>query len=167
CDAAIVQELLKTLIYINDMERESRKLADIVENRLNHQQVNKVEFMDEVVDQILSGLVAVFIDGEKKAFIVDVRSYPGRTPEEPDTEKVIRGCRDGYTENIIENTALTRRRIRDERLRHEMLKVGERSKTDVCVSYLQDVADRGLVEYVKSKLEKIDIDGISMADKTI
>lgn len=167
CDAAIVQELLKTLIYINDMERESRKLADIVENRLNHQQVNKVEFMDEVVDQILSGLVAVFIDGEKKAFIVDVRSYPGRTPEEPDTEKVIRGSRDGYTENIIENTALTRRRIRDERLRHEMLKVGERSKTDVCVSYLQDVADRGLVEYVKSKLEKIDIDGISMADKTI
>src|SRR5690606_12093014 len=108
CDAAIVQELLKTLIYINDMERESRKLADIVENRLNHQQVNKVEFMDEVVDQILSGLVAVFIDGEKKAFIVDVRSYPGRTPEEPDTEKVIRGSRDGYTENIIENTALTR-----------------------------------------------------------
>ncbi|WP_426470519.1 spore germination protein, partial [Salmonella enterica] len=71
---------------------------------------------------------------ETKAFAVDVRSYPGRSPEEPDTEKVVRGARDGYVENIIINTALTRRRIRDERLRFEMMQVGERSKTDICIA---------------------------------
>ena len=71
--------------------------------------------------------------GENTAFAVDVRSYPGRQPQEPDTEKVVRGSSDGFVENIIINTALTRRRIRDERLRFEMLKVGERSKTDVAI----------------------------------
>src|SRR5699024_12854355 len=85
-------------------------------------------------------------DLEKKAFILDVRQYPGRQPEEPDTERVVRGARDGYTENVVFNTALTRMRIRDERLRNEMVKVGERSKSDVCISYLQDVADNELVE---------------------
>ncbi|WP_281252919.1 spore germination protein [Oceanobacillus senegalensis] len=167
CDTAFIQELMDKLIEINDFESNMRKLPEIIENRLVHQQVTPVETMDEVVDQILSGLVAVFVDGGKKAYIIDVRSYPGRAPQEPDTEKVIRGSRDGFTENIIENTALTRRRLRDERLRLEMLKVGERSKTDVCVSYLQDVADEGLVEVIKQKIEEIEVDGVAMADKTV
>ncbi|RKQ38012.1 spore germination protein [Oceanobacillus halophilus] len=167
CDTSTIQELMKKIIEINDFESNNRKLPEIINNRLVHQQVDPVETMDEVVDQVLSGLVAVFVQGEDQALIVDVRSYPGRTPQEPDTEKVIRGARDGFTENIIENTALTRRRIRDERLRHEMLKIGERSKTDVCISYVQDIADEGLINIIKEKIETIDVDGISMADKTV
>ncbi|MEC5422345.1 spore germination protein [Virgibacillus sp. C22-A2] len=167
CDSSIIQELLKVLVAINDNEISSKKLPEIIENRLIHQQVDHIETMDEAVDQVLSGLIVLFINDEKFAFVIDVRNYPGRTPEEPDTERVIRGSRDGFTENIIENTALTRRRIRDERLRHEMLKVGERSKTDVCVSYLQDVADEGLVTKIKDKIKAIEIDGITMADKSL
>ncbi|MFD2045913.1 spore germination protein [Ornithinibacillus salinisoli] len=166
-DSLIVQELIKELVNMNDHETNKRKVPEIVENRLIHQQVETIKSMDDAVDQILSGLIVVFIDGEKYAFVVDTRSYPGRTPEEPDTERVVRGSRDGFTENIVENTALTRRRIRDTRLRHEMLKVGERSKTDVCVSYIKDIADPGLVKLIKDKIDKIEIDGISMAEKTL
>lgn len=167
CDTSFIQEILKKLIDVNEDESNRRKLPEIVENRLVHQQVEKVKTMDEAVDQVLSGLVAIFVDGERQAFIVDVRNYPGRTPEEPDTERVVRGARDGYTENIIENTALTRRRLRDARLRNEMLKVGERSKMDVCITYIKDIADNDLIELVKKKVEEIEIDGVSMADKAI
>jgi stage V sporulation protein AF len=155
------------LIAINDFESNQKKLPEIIENRLVHQQLEPTETMDEAIDQLLSGLIVVFINGYKYAFIVDVRNYPGRTPEEPDTERVVRGSRDGYTENIIENTALNRRRIRDARLRHEMLKVGERSKTDVCLSYIEDVADEGLIQLIKDRISEIEIDGISMADKAL
>ncbi|WP_200411237.1 spore germination protein [Virgibacillus salexigens] len=167
CDSIIIQDLLKELVNLNDHESNSKKLPEIIENRLLHQQVEKAKTMDESIDQMLSGLIVLFVDGEKYAFIIDVRNYPGRTPEEPDTERVVRGSRDGYTENIIENTALTRRRIRDPRLRNEMLKVGERSKTDVCLSYIDDVADEGLINLIKDRVEQIEIDGLSMADKTI
>src|SRR5699024_1265807 len=131
-----------------------KKVFEIIENRLINLQVENVESMDEVVDQLLSGLIIIFVDDEKYAFIIDSRHYPGRTPEEPDTERVVRGSREGFTENIIENTALTRRRIRDARLRHEMLKVGERSKTDVCVCYIKDIADNGLVNLIKDKVNE-------------
>ena len=94
--------------------------------------------MDELVDQVLSGLIVIVVDGTPIGIAVDVRSYPGRQPEEPDTEKIVRGSRDGFVENIIVNTAITRRRIRDERLRFEMLKVGERSKTDVAIGYIEE-----------------------------
>ncbi|MEN2464791.1 spore germination protein [Ornithinibacillus sp. JPR2-1] len=166
-DSMIIQDLIEELLHLNETERERRKIAEIIKNRLLHQQVSEIKTMDEVVDQVLSGLIVVLINGERYGYAIDVRNYPGRSPEEPDTERVIRGSRDGFTENIIENTALTRRRIRDERLRNEMLKVGERSKTDVCLSYIKDIADDGLVDLIREKIEKIDIDGITMAEKSL
>lgn len=166
-DSLIIQDIIEELVNLNEKESERNKIAKIIKNRLLHQQVSEIKTMDETVDQILSGLIVIFINGERFAYAVDVRSYPGRSPQEPDTERVIRGSRDGFTENIIENTALTRRRIRDERLRNEMLKVGERSKTDVCLSYIKDIADEGLVQLIREKVEKIDIDGITMAEKSL
>src|SRR5690625_1129969 len=160
-------EIIKKLIDINDDETNQKKLFEIVENRLSNLSVVPIKTMDEAVDQMLSGLIVVFVDGEKYAFVVDVREYPGRQPEEPDTERVIRGARDGFTENVVINTALTRRRIRDARLRNEMLKVGERSKTDVCLSYIKDIADDEMVELTKKKIRSIEIDGITMADKAV
>ncbi|MGX1981825.1 stage V sporulation protein AF [Thermolongibacillus altinsuensis] len=167
CDTQYIIKLLEILVEANDRERQTSKVKTVIENRLVHQQVNPIENLDEAVDFLLTGLILLFIEGETTAFAVDVRSYPGRQPEEPDTEKVVRGARDGYVENIIVNTALTRRRIRDERLRFEMLQIGERSKTDVCIAYIQDVANPGLVELIKKELQEIEIDGLTMADKTV
>ncbi|GAB2574224.1 spore germination protein [Gracilibacillus alcaliphilus] len=166
-DGDALTEIIKKLVSINDDENAKSDIFQELNNRIVHEQVKSVKTMDEAVDQLLSGLAIIFADGEEECFVVDTRHYPGRTPEEPDTEKVVRGSRDGYTENIIENTALTRRRIRDERLRNQMIQVGERSKTDVCICYLQDVADVGLVDLIKNELGQIKIDGLSMADKTI
>jgi stage V sporulation protein AF len=167
CDTQFIIDIVRELIGINDREKLSSQLQSIIENRISHQSVEQVETMDEVVDQVLTGLIVVMVEGEAIGLVVDVRSYPGRQPQEPDTEKVVRGSRDGFVENIIVNTALTRRRIRDERLRFEIMRVGERSKTDVAIGYIKDVANPELIEIVKRELEAIEIDGITMADKTI
>ncbi|MBH0229648.1 spore germination protein [Halobacillus yeomjeoni] len=167
CETPIIVQLMRQLFEMNDLEEPGEDIFQQIKGDIPHQQVEVVESLDQCITQLLSGLAVIFVEGVQSALIVDVRSYPGRTPEEPDTEKVIRGSRDGFTENIIENTALTRRRIRDERLRHEILQVGERSKTDICISYIQDVADPGLVDLIKKEIKDIDIDGLSMADKTL
>ena len=166
-DSLIIQDIIQELVNLNEKERQTNKVAEIIKNRILHQQVSTIKTMDEAVDQMLSGLIVIFIDGERLGYTVDVRNYPGRTPQEPDTERVIRGSRDGFTENIIENTSLTRRRIRDARLRNEMLKVGERSKSDVCISYIKDIADDGLVGLLKEKIRDISVDGNTMAEKPI
>lgn len=166
-DTAYLIEILEGLVGLNETERSTYKAFEIVKNRIVHQQVEEVDKLDKMVLQVLSGLIAIVVDGTGKALIVDVRSYPGRGPQEPDTEKTIRGSRDGYVENIVINTALTRRRIRDERLRMEIMKVGVRSRTDVAIGYIKDVADPDLVDIVRKELESIEIDGITMADKTV
>ncbi|MCU9613759.1 spore germination protein [Caldibacillus lycopersici] len=167
CDTSFIMRILMEIVHINDNEKYSSQLEKIVENRTIHQSVEIVETMDEVVDQVLSGLIAIIVDGETEALIVDTRSYPGRQPEEPDTEKVVRGSRDGFVENIIINTALTRRRIRDERLRFEMNKVGERSKTDIAIAYVKDIADEDLLDIIRKEIKSINVDGLTMADKAV
>ncbi|KHF31167.1 Spore germination protein A1 [Anoxybacillus sp. BCO1] len=70
-------------------------------------------------------------------------------------------------ETIVFNTALTRRRVRDRSLRMEYMQIGRRSKTDVCVCYIEDIANSTIVEEVKQSLAKIDTDGLPMGEKTV
>ncbi|MGF9962980.1 spore germination protein [Bacillus rhizoplanae] len=166
-DSNFIIHILDEVVDTNEIQRYKDNTVKLLENRLIHQQVSKIKTMEDVIFQVLSGLIVIFVEGETEAFVIDVRSYPGRTPTEPDTEKVVRGARDGFVENIIVNTGLIRRRIRDPRLRYEMIRVGDRSKTDTCIAYIQDIANPDLVKIIKKELESIEIDGITMADKTI
>ncbi|SFP25362.1 stage V sporulation protein AF [Salibacterium halotolerans] len=166
-DMEAVTELLKELMKVEARGRDTPYVREAVENHLTEVQVDYKDNLEECIIEMLSGLVFILIDGEERALVVDVRNYPGRSPKEPDNEKVVRGARDGYTENIIENTGLTRRRVRDERLRHEIMRVGVRSKTDICISYIEDIADPDMVNIVKKELESINVDGLTMADKVV
>lgn len=166
-DDKTITEILKKLVEVNDAESEEDKMFEIIKNRLVNQQVDPENKIEKVTHELLAGLIIVFVDGEREAFIIDVRHYPGRQPEEPDTERVIRGSRDGFTENIVENTALTRRRVKDKRLRNEIMTVGKRSKTDISISYIDTIANEATIKIIKDKINKIDIDGLIMADKAL
>ncbi|MEE1019389.1 MAG: spore germination protein, partial [Acutalibacteraceae bacterium] len=87
------------------------------------------------VDAVLSGQVALFVDGEQRAVLIDARQYPSREPSESHIEKVTRGSRDDLVETLVFNTALVRRRLRDRGLTFEITNVGEMSKTDVAIGY--------------------------------
>lgn len=166
-DKKDVNIVLKELIELNETDEDPDKIFSIIENRIVNQQVQKVDNLEDAITPILSGLILIVVDGYKEAFVVDVRTYPGRNPEEPDTEKVVRGARDGYTENIIINTGLTRRRIRDENLRFEMFRVSGRGRQDVALAYIKDIADPELVEVLRKKIKKISVDGLSMGEKSL
>jgi stage V sporulation protein AF len=142
-------------------------MKHLLQTFIPHMQVEIVENMNEVANKVLAGSTAFFVEREEKALIVDAKSFPSRNPEEPDTEGVVRGSKDGFIETILMNTALTRRRIRDQRLRIEILQVGERSKTDVAVAYLKDIADPTLIQEIKQKLDAIEVDGLPMADTQV
>jgi stage V sporulation protein AF len=116
---------------------------------------------------VLAGPTALVVDGVDQVILIDARTYPVRGPQEPDIERVVRGSRDGFVETLVFNTALTRRRIRDRTLRMEYMQVGRRSKTDIVVSYIEDIADPIMVEKIKESLSKIDTDGLPMAEKSI
>lgn len=165
-DEVFVQ-IMKLLSGLKAEEISDHPLEKLLRSYIPYVEIDTTDDLQKVADMVLAGPTALIVDGIDKAILIDARTYPARSPEEPDIERVVRGSRDGYVETLVFNTALTRRRIRDRTLRMEYMQVGRRSKTDVVVCYLEDIADEDLVIDIKKSLEKIDTDGIPMAEKTV
>lgn len=121
----------------------------------------KEEFKSEnVINSILSGDTVILIDNIDKCLVFDTKELPARSIGEPETETVIRGPRDGFTESVKINMTLVRRRIKDYNLKIKMQSIGKRSKTSVAVMYMEDIVDKALVQEVNERLKSVDIDAV-------
>ena len=116
--------------------------------------------LEDAVLAILIGDAVLFIDTTEKCIVIGAKGWPMRGVSEPNTEALIRGPRDGFTETFRVNTALVRRRIRDSRLKLKQLRVGKRSFTDIGVMYIEDIVSPELLEEVFRRIDTIDIDAI-------
>ncbi len=123
--------------------------------------------MDTVITTLLSGPAILLIDGIGDALIIDSRTYPMRGIEEPQKDRSVRGSKDGFVEALVMNTALIRRRIRDPRLRMEYHQIGQSSKVDVVISYIDGIADQKLINKIRERLKKAKISGISMTQQAL
>ncbi|MCQ6559505.1 spore germination protein [Paenibacillus mendelii] len=120
-----------------------------------------------VVDQpallfnsMFSGDAVLLLDGSASALRIDVFGIEERPVGEPITQSVIRGPMEAFTENYRKNVVLIRRRIKDPNLWIESRLIGKVTKTQVGIMYLRNVADDKIVQEVRQRLDRIDIDGI-------
>lgn len=123
-------------------------------------EVKEAKSLPEAVEEITSGNSIFLLEGSAVALSLSTRGWKERGIEEPLTEALVRGPRDGFIETLRTNTALLRRKLRDADLRIEALRVGRRSQTDCALVYIERLTDPGVVKEVKARLEKIDVDHI-------
>lgn len=170
-DAFCKDEILeKMLEYLTRLESEQ---IDIVKNTrefcsryITYTETDVVADIDTVVSSVLSGTLALIVEGFNEAIMIDARTYPVRSLDEPDNDKVLRGSHDGFTETIVFNTALIRRRIRVPELTFFAMKVGEKSKTDIALCYLENVVDKKLLNNLKKRIAKIKVNNLAMSQQS-
>lgn len=138
----------------------ARAYSLIKERSLCIHQVKETDRLEDVIEAVLSGDTVLLVDGHAAAIINGARGWESRHISEPDTEVVVRGPRDSFVETLRTNTALIRRKIKNSNLKIIELKLGQVTKTDVALVYIKGIANDKLVEEVKSRLQRIDIDGV-------
>jgi len=156
-DSERVNELNVSLMLSNSEKYLSEQLSS-----------GSVEIQSDVYKAFLaisSGMSVILCN--ELIYVVETRNYPTRGVGEPDTEKTIRGSKDGFNENIIVNVGLLRRRIRSEHFKCEIFKVGENSHTDIVVSYLDNKVNKNSLKKIIEKLQNIKIDGLVMSDRAL
>lgn len=116
--------------------------------------------ISEFVKFVLAGFTAVFYTGSKKAYLFELRQWNQRTVAEPDAEAVIRGPKEGFTENIRTNTALIRRKLKNQRLVIENKTFGRQTSTPVEIMYIEGIVNKRVLDEIKKRLDKIDTDMI-------
>ena len=161
-----MQKLLSGFYTIQEADMPDNAI-EFSTNQLPYIEVDLTSDLPKIVTSVLSGMTAILIDGYDTAICLDVRTYPARSVEQPDKEKVLRGSKDGFVETIVFNTALIRRRIRDSKLTMEMLSIGNTSHTDVVLCYMENKVDPILLKNIRTKLQYLKANALSMNQSSL
>lgn len=116
-----------------------------------------------IISATLSGDTALLINGFREALTIATPGWEKRNVEQPESEVIVRGPKEGFVETLRTNTALLRRKLGDPGLTFETFQVGQRSKTDICIAYLKGIVDPKLIPEIKRRIQRIDTDGILSA----
>ena len=138
-----------------------------IRKQVPYVEVDITDEFDQVIRDVLSGPACLFIDGYSECIILDCRTYPARSVDEPDKDRSLRGSRDGFVETIVFNTALMRRRIRDTHLVMEMTEAGQSSRTDIAICYMSDRVDMELLNNLKNRIENLQLGDLRMNQQSL
>ena len=131
-----------------------------LENIVCNSAVQKLYDIEEAVSMILAGNAVVFSEHDDYILSVMTKSEDGRSINEPETENVIRGAHEGFTENAGINAMLLRRRIRSTHLKKEDFFAGELTRTEISIMYLDDLVKEDVLNEVRRRISNIKINGI-------
>lgn len=164
----VVAKLINFLLGLTPDKLKNIKTAqEFASHFITYVEVDVTNDVDKIIQMYLSGATVLVIDGFSEAIIIDARTYPARSTEEPEKEKVLRGSRDGFVETVVFNTALLRRRIRDPKFTAEIVNVGNRSKTDIVITYIADLVDEKMLKNIKERLKNIDVRSLTMNQESL
>ncbi len=111
--------------------------------------------LGDAAQKLCAGFAVVFIDGCPRAYAVSAQGFATRSVSEPDSEPNVKGTREALSDSLRTSMSLIRRRIRDPRLRFEIVRAGKLSSTELCMVYIDGKTPEGLRRKTKRGLEKI------------
>lgn len=123
-------------------------------------ETEKLSTFSDCIEKIIAGDAVIVVDGLDKAISVSSKKPAARAVTEPPTASILKGPREGFVENSQTNMSLIRQRLKTPNLKYEKLTVGKQSQTTVGLVYISSIANKNLIDTIRSKIKKINVDGI-------
>ncbi len=136
------------------------KKSDDIKYFILTSKVNEICTLEEAIDEILHGRLVLFAEGLKKAYSVDLSKWDKRQVEQPQSEAVVRGPKEGFIEDIAVNKVLLRRKLRNSNLIFEDLQLGKQTRTTISIAYIKGIANQEVLKELKGRISRINADAI-------
>ncbi len=149
-----------SLMLKEDVDMDFTQVETIKRNLISVTDCQNISLVSEIMENLLLGATILLVHGSKEALAIKSEKRKTRNIEEPGTEAVVRGPREGFNEDVNANISLIRRKIKDPDLCVEKFVIGEKSQTDVYIVYLKRVANPKLIEEIRRRLNRIRVDAI-------
>ena len=150
-----IGKLLTTLRALPEEEL----ISYVKENTWDISDSTPFDTIEDAAQGMLTGDVIFFLEGYEKALKIPDQGYPGRGVYEVESEKVIRGSNEGFSESVKLNTALIRKRLRSPHVKVRESFAGKRTHTNVDLVYLKDLIHPEVLEEIEKRLQEFEIDG--------
>lgn len=148
------KSVLTPLLQVALMPKDIKNLAKVLP-QAGSQEITSLQ---ELNKSVVSGNTVLLVSGFKSGLKIPLKKLEQRAVTEPDTEKVVRGPRDGFVESLWSNVGLLRQKIKNPDLRLEVVTLGTRTSTEVGIVYIEGIANRQIVEEVRSRVKRINVD---------
>lgn len=159
-DNILLNDTLINPILTYNFKQEDDIVSTLKNNTLSTIEVLEFFNLEEAVNSLLTGKALILIDNANCILGCDVEKITVRAIAEPPTSVVIKGPREGFNESLKYNLALIRRRAKSDDLVVKTLELGNYTKTQICVTYFNSIADKKIVKEILRRLNNIKIDGI-------
>jgi spore germination protein KA len=157
-DRYILLPLLELRFKADQVGESIDLITELKDKILAVNEIIQTGTLGELLDSLLTGSTIVLVDGFSLALACTTKGWEDRPVTENTTETVVRGPREAFVENIRTNTALLRRRLKTHRLKIETMLIGRESKTETAIVYMEGIASEEMVEEVRKRLKRIEID---------
>lgn len=163
-DPSLLVELMDSVIQMvnsNALFEESEQPMDVlVKKALPSGDIQSLDTFFLVYEAILTGHVVILMEGVQNVLSVAISGGARRSVEEPTSQTVVRGPKEGFTEEISTNITLVRRKLRTPDLKFEKHTIGKYTQTSVVLAYIQGIAKPEIIEEITRRLKAIDTDSI-------
>ena len=148
-------------MFIDMARKDPKEVYQAVEaNSLGLSEAQPLQTREEGMNAMLAGNLLLLVEGYDKGLKIGSKGYPARSVDNTDTEKVLRGSNEGFTESVKTNTALIRKRIRSTDMKVEELTAGVRSNTRLVLVYMKELVYPEVLEQIRRGIDQFVIDGV-------
>src|SRR5690606_12474712 len=125
---------------------------------INNAKVSEVLSMEDAEQKIMQGFILLNDSVNDQWIGVQMENPLGRAVEPSQTETVIYGAKDSFSEQIDKNITMLRRRLPITTLKTESFTVGSLSKSKVVLLYIDELINPDYVSLARKKIESVDYD---------
>ncbi|MDR1392341.1 MAG: spore germination protein [Clostridiales bacterium] len=157
----IIDEFIIKPLILSENMKNDESLIDIVMNQFIHSnRVQKLNDMNKIIESVTYGETLLILENTNYILTIDTKGFVLRGITEPDAEKILYGPREGFSEGIMINLSLIRRRLRTNELKMKFKTLGESSRTAICICYMENIVKDYIIEEIEKRLDKIRVDGV-------
>ncbi|MCL2842388.1 MAG: spore germination protein [Oscillospiraceae bacterium] len=155
------EHVIKPLILAENLPHPPKLLYEAARDHVELTgEISETQEIEEIIAAITYGDTLLLVEGSDRGLIINNKGFNLRGIAEPEGEKVLLGPREGFTEGLMTNLSMLRRRLRTHQLKLKMDSLGRESKTGICIAYLDNIVNKEILQELERRLETIDIDAV-------
>ncbi|EDS72731.1 spore germination protein [Anaerofustis stercorihominis] len=156
----INEDIIKAILENKKMVFKFNIIKKLEDKILYSNDVKEITTFEDMFSDLLYGNTILLIEGQNIALSIDTKGFMMRSIMEPPTDRITKGPREGFQENILTNLSMLRRKIQSPNLKFEFSSLGNITKTKTCLAYVDGLVDKKVLKEIKRRLKKIDIDSV-------
>lgn len=157
---SVLQSLMENSTLNGDQITTEAAFNLIKEHILPVGGVKEARTLEVLLPLLFDGYTLILFEGLPVALAADTSGWEKRSINEPTSQGVIRGPKEGFTESLRTGTSMLRRRLKTTDLRIEEYKIGQRTGTGIALVYLKGLASEQVLTEIRRRLNAINTDAI-------